>query len=253
MYNRPMKYEKPPLVEVVIEIRFNSLIEHKKLEKFAKKVKNVFVRKHDQFDVDISLLINADKIDKVQSSRIQGFRLETAFADYILIASPSKFSLSVLNPYPGWDTLFEKFCTYWQDFKSITGCHDIIRVACLSVNRIDIPLLGNSTTDNQTLNIDDFLNIGIKAPKGIILEGYQAIMGVHLDDSLQATVTTATAPPLIPNYAALALNIDVFQEKNIPQNNEGLFARLEKIHISKNKLFKEFVTEKSEELFIKVL
>jgi|GEM_PF-6105292 len=246
-----MKYEKPPLVEVVIEIRFNSLIEHKKLEKFANKVKNVFIRQHDQIDVDISLLIQPDRIDKVQSSKISGFRLETAFTNYIMIISPYKFSLSTINPYPGWDVFFREFCTYWEQFKTLTSCHDISRVACLSVNRIDVPLSANGL-NNDTLNIDDFLNIGIKAPDGIILEGYQAVMGIHLDNVIQASVTTATVPPLIPNHAALSLNIDVFQDKEIPQKDEELFNLLEKIHTFKNKLFKAFVTEKSEELFVKV-
>lgn len=98
----------------------------------------------------------------------------------------------------------------------------------------------------------DYINIDVLLPKGLqasIENSAIQIVGHLGDDECGFTVNSCQVPSPIIRTASFLLDIDIYRCANLPQENEEIWALLDRIRDQKNRIFEDCITDKSRELF----
>lgn len=240
-------YPIPPIISAVIDVRFSNSLSERDVERLSQKLaKSYPVKKHYiQGDVEFMITSEGNIAPSLSSPPQRGYRIETVNADEQLIFTPLMLAGVKLPLYTHWDNFCGSYLEAWGALEKVAGKRNITRIATKYVNRIDVP----TTDDNKNINIADYLNVGVNSPEDLMLEGYEAAMGVLLQDGFKAIVRTSTGKPEVPNTLALFLDIDVFSEQTLPHSTKELRDSLKKLQSLKNSLFEKFITDKSRALF----
>ncbi len=242
-------YKRPPIVEAVIEVRFQNALTATELGKCQRKLKKKYpVTKniYKNFGVLIEIVQGGPKSRGFQKGD-EGHRLESNDAEWIVMLYPGQLAFVRLAPYTGWDSFLGAFQDVWKIFKGAAGSRRLTRLAVRYINRIDIPLKPGT----ETIDIADYLNLGVNTPEGMVVDGYEAVLGMNLDENTKAVVRTATQAPAVSKTAALLLDVDLSVHNALPAKDEDMYKRLSWLRDQKNDLFEKFTTDESKELFDK--
>lgn len=240
-------YKRPPILEAVIDVQFKTALKNVVFNKFCKKLAKKYPVVNEVYrDIGIVVEISKD-VTKAHAldNRTTGSRFESHDSEWVIILYPKQFSFIRLAPYIGWDKFLDEFKAFWKIFKQVSDSKALSRLAVRYVNRIDIPL----DKGVNSINIADYLNVGVNTPEDIIIDGYETVFKVNVDESYSAIVRTATDTQAIPKTAALLLDVDLFTYNSLSQKDEGIYEQLLQLRDKKNELFEKFITPKSRELF----
>ncbi len=241
------QYKRPPIVEAVIDVRFKTPLTHKQIEKFQKKLnKDYPISKDIHKDFGIVFKISKAGPEPQDFKKgVVGKRLETNDAEWVIILYPEQLTFARRAPYTNWKDFFTAFQDVWKALKTVAALRVLTRLAVRYVNRIDIPLAKGISA----INIADYLNVGVTTPNEMSVDGYEAILGVKINENTQAVVRTAAQEPTLPKTAALLLDVDLFIHSSLPDNDTEIYKSLKWLREQKNELFEKFITDKSKILF----
>lgn len=239
-------YKRPPLIEAVIEVRFDKKLTPKNISNIVKKSKQEYPLEKINRQIISEFIVSAQGV--VQNNNI----IEGRILDKIdlnqqsgLIIMPSYMAVVNRAPYQGWENLFSLFDKAWGILKKESEMKGVTRIGARFVNRIDIPV----DDDTQKINIADYLNIGIHTPDGQGIKGYNVNFSLLLSDGFSANIITTTVEPILINTAALLLDIDIYKDSNIPYKDEDLFSMINSIRERKNSLFESYITDEARKIF----
>lgn len=241
------RYRKPPITEAVIDLRFADRLDPPTLERAAADFRRYYSAQAVMNAAlgwappsgAVSPPVAEMKVDN-------GQRLSASDQTELVLLLPMSFTESQLAPYPGWDTFFQRFVRDWAIWKKTIGYRKIVRVALRYINRIDIPTTSGAVTEES-----DYVRTYVMAPGefGPIL-AYGAQVQFRPDEQgCWLILNTALAPSPLLNHIAIMLDLDVYVEREAPQNDEALFELLERMRSKKNSIFEACITDKSRELF----
>jgi uncharacterized protein (TIGR04255 family) len=240
----PQLYKRPPITEAVVEIRIQNAIGMDLLERVRDKLLENYPlppQKVILFNFEIK-----EDAPTVQQ-QLQGYRLTAPDGAGLVTVGPNLISASRLAPYEGWEPFIKSARGCWQTWKRLVGWQRIMRIGVRYINRIDIP-----NVDDRVVNIDDYLKFSLQMPKLDLpaLETFavNAVSPLGKDDC-QLILNSSNVPsPLVKNTSFI-LDIDISRENDLPQNDEGLWAFVDKIRAHKNFVFEGCVTDTARELF----
>ncbi len=155
------------------------------------------------------------------------------------------FTFNKLSPYDKWEALRDEAIRLWQMYRDLTS-PEIIRVALRYINKINIPI-----ESTGTIRFEDYLTtspiVPEKLPQGV--SSFLSRVVIH-DPEIDAAaiITQVFEGVLDPKFISIILDIDVFKQKEI-FNEEEAWQTLEKLRVFKNNIFFESITEKAKELF----
>ncbi len=240
-------YNRPPVTEAMIELRFANLIGPDELEKVRKR----FLPTYPQYQhirnvgVEINIPVAPDDSPQTRTNQEFSHRLTSQDATEIILLQPSSIAIAQLAPYPGWEAFFPRFVRDWEAWKREAGYLRIARVGVRFINRIDIPTIGGRIEEDQYLSIYPKLPDSFGPVTGY---GVQAQLPM-LDIGCNLTINSAAVPSPMLGHGSILLDLDISMEVDVPQRDEDIFELLGRIRIRKNETFEACVTNQAKELF----
>lgn len=241
-------YEKPPITESVVELRFSQAISMERLERlqqdFAKHYPDVTPRRN----IGVEVRVDEDRTRKPVAEVNEedtGFRCATADQTEILILAPSAIAVSQLAPYNGWASFFGRFKRDWDLYKKQIGHKRIDRIGVRYINRIDIPF------DGSAIDHENFVDIFVSYPDQL---GPQQAYAVQLalfsqDIGCGIKINSSSVESPVIGHISFVLDIDVAKNEDVPQNDREIFELMERIRLEKNRVFEACITDKTRETF----
>jgi uncharacterized protein (TIGR04255 family) len=178
-----------------------------------------------------------------------GYFFESADKKKVVQIRTNGFSFNRLPPYDGWESFVEEAKKLWSVYESCLGQSRVAHMGLRYVNRIEVQLpLGNLRDWMST-----YPEIGSDADFSHFLMQVQL---PQLDIDAIAVVNETIMPKFAqppkagvqPTAVYIMLDIDINQSAENLGTDE-LWERFEILRERKNKIFKESITEKTEELF----
>ncbi|WP_319798767.1 TIGR04255 family protein [Nitrobacter sp.] len=235
-------YKRPPVIEAVIDIRVEGALDQGQLQRLNKDFSASYPFSEESQHIGVELSENAAKINQ----SFAGYTMRNAESTDALVLTPASIATTRQAPYDGWERLRAAAEGNWLQWRKAVGRKKIVRIGVRFINRLDIPI-----PENQLFNLDDYLDVGIRLPAiGLAIHNY----AVHLQANAQEqpfklVLNVGSTPSPLIGAASALLDLDVFQEGDLPQTEEDLWPYVETFRAQKNHVFESCITDKARELF----
>ncbi|OCQ92495.1 TIGR04255 family protein [Nostoc sp. MBR 210] len=237
-------YTRAPITEALIDIQVQ-LPQEVKLDVLA-QVYSSIQSEYPNFEEMLIFqgqMIAGASVGATASQSQIGYRAFSKEQKQILQVRLDGFTFSRLAPYDCWQTFRDEAKRLWSIYQSLTNPAAITRLAVRYINRLDIPL----PVSDLNNYLRTFPEVSSDLPQG--LSGY--FMQLQIPQEKLATMLVlnqALVPPPTPNFISILLDLDLFLERDIPQNEIELWEIVEQMHEQKNKAFEACITEHTREL-----
>lgn len=244
----PQYYSRAPIIEAVIELRFERPIQASLLERVSDALGRYYpnLQEFAQFQVQVGpqpdggAPVRTSSPDKV-------WRRSAHDEQHVAMVGPNAFGVSQLAPYEGWDAYFGRFRRDWEIWTEKAGRPKITRVGLRYINRIDIPAEAEGLVHQN-----EYVQFLINAPPGLGPTNGYAVNAIFRAPKSPCTVVINTGMAsfqMVPGFASVNLDIDLAAERDLPPNDSGLFALLEEMRDDKNFIFEECITDRARAIF----
>jgi uncharacterized protein (TIGR04255 family) len=243
----PPSYKRPPITEAVVEFRFQDPVDERVVEKVSARVAERYPAKETIRGFDIQ--INPDDPPATRASpTFVGQKRTNLDGTGIVIVATTHLTTSVLAPYPGWDAFQAIVRDNWNICKTILKYRKLSRVGIRYINRIDIPLLTNSSA----FRVSDYLMVFPSYPEDDLppVEGFTLQLATRLATIASSLViNVASVPSPLIDHASVLFDIDIGRQDDVPQNERDLWKFVDSVRLIKNRVFESAITDMSRELF----
>ena len=244
----PGQYAKPPIVEAVIEICFETSVSRDAMAKLVRDIKGKYPSAEERYEVAVELKVSAGGKEPSSSMKnsFVGYKLTGRDDTDVILLDTDKFATVRLAPYCGWAHFLGIAENNFANMKKKLGYRKVVRLATRYVNRIDVPC-----AENETIKMAEYLLIEPQIPS--IIKNMNSFrtrfVGSVPEIEGNVIVNAAMVPSPLIDHVALLLDIDLSKDQNIPQKDNEVWELITDFQQQKNELFEAFITDKSRELF----
>jgi uncharacterized protein (TIGR04255 family) len=236
-------YRRPPITEAVFGWSFADPIDQEVVTRARDRFLDEFPMVSDvgEFQVQVDAATQKASV----SPQTQGYRLASLNDQVDIVAvTNSRFSVSRLAPYDGWDAFRGRAIRAWGKWKDIAGYRRISRIGVRYINRIDIP-----TADGR-IDLSDYfaLKLDIPQPPFPLLTTHTT-QAIFQTTDFQITVHLAVVPPVLINHLSYALDFDFGRNVKVPQSDDEIWHLIDGVREQKNMLFEGSITDRTRALF----
>lgn len=241
-----MKYNNPPIVEAVFDIRVSNTQIHdvREIESLKNTLLSEFPisNKRVNFQGKIELNVKEDKISSSGASNISGYIFSNKENNRKIQFRTDGYTCNLLNPYSNWSEFSRLGHKYWKVYKDYAKPDVITRIALRYINKIELPL--------ENLNFEDFLKSVPIIPTSMpqTFDNYFLQMNILCDHKDVKARISQTFENSESNYLPFIIDIDVIHHLIIP-SADSLEQEFNKLREIKNKIFEDLITDKTRELF----
>jgi uncharacterized protein (TIGR04255 family) len=243
----PLSYNKPPIVEAIIEIRYEELSDEF-INLIVSKNSDLTNKGYELEPVNLSqttIEVNQGlQQQPITSTKIVGYKAVHKDLPYALQYKTDMFVFSRLQPYEGWDSFYSEARELWDIvYKSLN-----ISPQRVAVRFINIPL----NKETNAIELEDYFTVYPELPSEISDLGpfmMQLLLPIKEHANLNCVLSQsvqATSKPHKENVPFI-LDIDLYQKSNL--KSESIWGDINNQRLVKNKIFKESITTKAEKLF----
>lgn len=241
-------YERPPIVEAVINIQvaFPGELDEKTLEAVEREFTHQF--EHTQRMGGVNLTFGPTQ-PAVTAHQMLGVRFANEENNRILQVRHEGFVYSHLTPYSRWEELRAEAEPLWYDFIRVCQPKRVTRLAVKFINRLAFP-----QRESLSVKLDEYLLIRPEVP-----EQFDTVTGFMTQIQLPqpelagqqplALVTVASQPPTLPRTEAAVLDIDVFELVDWDPADPRIWGEIVKMRAIKNRIFEAALTNQFKETF----
>lgn len=240
------QYTKAPIVEAVVEFRFQKEVDIPDLEAPSRHPDREYVNSKKMFRVGTHLTLDAQNSQARVEQQEMGWEFRTAAGDVVLIVDREKVLFSQLAPYPGWNTFLSRIERDWEWARNVVGIHPMNRAAIRTINRLDVP-----STLYQPANYISVLP-SVPADIGDTLEAFTQQVELSLTPNGHRKVrinSGSISEMVVPNHSSILLDIDVWDQSVMPIKLDDTWQLLGELRNLKNDIFEKCITEAARELF----
>jgi uncharacterized protein (TIGR04255 family) len=236
------QYARPPITEAVLELRTDSALSSRDLERCRDRFKRQYEKVEDIADVE--LLVQPDgKIG--HKTTTSGYKLTASNAVDLMLLNPLSLATIRLAPYSRWEDLLRAARENFETFTKIAGRKNIVRIGSRFVNRIDVPndkLAGRPSSD--------FLASGVQVPPNAgTISAYLSNVHATRPDGIKLVIQTGTANPVLIDHTSFLIDIDASLDSGIPSRIDDMWEKTELLRVAKNSVFESMITDRCRELF----
>jgi uncharacterized protein (TIGR04255 family) len=239
------QYKRAPITEAVIEIRTRTLLQGSELERLvARFAKKYPAEAQKLFDISMQVgeAASASKVNQT----LNGYRLSSLDGTRLLNLGLQAISTARLAPYEGWERFVEEARANWDIWLKVVDWQPLSRIGVRYINRIDIPTMAK-------IALDDYFTFLPQMPKtldnGIEHFAMNVLVPLGKDDLKVVLNAGSTQSPLI-GHQSLILDLDVALNSNLPKEEAGLWAFIDRMRDRKNEVFETCITDKTRALLI---
>lgn len=237
------QYPKPPLLEAVLELRFEQSMSERDLTRLKDRLLRAFPAADELRNFQAKLEDQA----AVQMTGIVGYKLTAKNGADVVLLQPNALVTSRLAPYQGWDSLVKQAKENYEAFEKIAGYKRVVRTGVRFVNRIDVP---NNLLANRC--VSDLLNIKITLPAGAAssLGGFSLAQNfVHQESGLKVLAQVAIGEPALIDHTSVFVDIDCAIDEKIPVKIDEVWELVSTMRDPKDNIFESFITPAVREFF----
>lgn len=237
------QYKRAPITEAVIEIRTKTLLQGSELERLvARFVKKYPATAQKVFDIAVEVGEAASKVNQ----KLNSYRLSSLDGTRVLNLGLQAIGTARLAPYEGWERFVEEARGNWDIWLKVVDWQPIARIGVRYINRIDIPTVAK-------IDLNDYFTFQPQMPKsldnGIEHFAMNVLVPLGKDDLKLVLNAGSTQSPLI-GHQSLILDLDVALDTNLPKEDAGLWAFIDRMRDRKNEVFETCITDKTRALLI---
>jgi uncharacterized protein (TIGR04255 family) len=238
-----MLYSKAPITEATIDLRIAvpedfalARLEHLQtvLDEGYSEKQNI------RFD---ELLVQPEAHTTAHRSQQIGYRFVNADKRRIVQARMDGFAFSLLAPYERWETFSQEARRLWERFRDHIQPLAVTRLGVRYINRLDVP--------SPTIELKEYLATVPEIAEGLpqVLQRYFMQLVLPME-AIHATaiINQALVPPPIPDTTSIMLDIDLFRDQDVPQDEEGIWQAFGQLREGKNQIFNASLTHKAKGL-----
>jgi uncharacterized protein (TIGR04255 family) len=242
-----MAYQKAPITEAVIELRFAQPVDIAAVENAARRARDDYLFQDAENAVNFKLDVNTRKAEV--ETAWHGVKLSSMDRADSIFFRTNTFICSRLAPYLGWENFCARAKRGWEQWRRTADPTELARIGVRYVNRIDIPLANPAAL----IDVDSYLNVTPRSPEELSpmpMSGFtmQIVRPLGVDDCT-LVLNSATVPSPLIGFASLALDLDIIRETNIPRRDEDLWGLVNRIRDYKNQVFESCITDQARALF----
>ena len=240
----PIKYENAPIIEALIDIRVEL-----PLDTTLERLEGLHIQLREQYPIKnkhahvVGQFSVGDEVEASATRTQTGFVFSSEDGAFRVQARLDGFTFSSLRrPYGTWSELRDEARRLWEIYRSVAGPSKITRVAVRYVNQICIPELVFDYKDyfRTTPEVSPDLPQGLSGFFMQLIFPQEDFGGVLI-------LTQAAVPPVTPNTNSVILDLDVYKQGEISENET--WDLLETLRMRKNRFFEGSLTEKARALF----
>lgn len=242
-------YPKSPITEAIFEIltEFPKSVAATDIEKLHSKISAQYPKakpRHkfeSRFEVKDGKPVNSETI----SLGVDGYLFWTQDDKQVVQYRANGFSFSRLNPYQKWDVHFPEVIKLWEIFSSELKPSKVVRTAVRFINRIEVPEL--------QFDMGKYLRCPLLAPNvghDVSIENFVSrIQFSFPENGIKTNLTQTLGTRTNPNMTPIILDLDIYLDVRYEPDVEQIKQAFIKLRAIKNTIFKNSITEKTEELF----
>lgn len=235
----------PPIREAILAVRFRPQLSTPIIENVPDEIVSNFTGKR-RTRRELRAEFRLEDVDNsgMTAQRVAGELFNSEDGTRTAFVGRDAFSLSALSgAYTGWEEFEDEYRKLWRLFCEKNRPNVIWRVSTRFINEIFLPF-------EQALDFDDYLVFGPNTPTDlpdqVISFTNRVIIPV---EQVVATVTLQSDGSQDSDRLRVMLDVDVWQEVEMPCGDDGLWELFQNLRSIKNKAFFGSLTEKSMELF----
>ena len=239
-------YSRAPITEAILDLKV-ILPDNFPIERFLE----IHARVRDRFPTSEpihvgSLAIQAGPEIQVDASRQHsGFLFRSKDGLRIFQATLQGFTFNRLAPYNSWEEFSNDARNLWEIYKDICKPAFVTRAAVRYINRIDIPVEG-------PIKLQDYLktapDIASGLPQKNLSSFFMQLQIPQEDLNCMLVINETLALPPSPGFISVIFDIDLFRQQAWQSDDEDIWDFLTQLRERKNQVFRESITEKTEEL-----
>jgi uncharacterized protein (TIGR04255 family) len=176
----------------------------------------------------------------IQDLGLQGYFFKSEDEKLIAQFRVDGFTLNKLKPYSNWDELQPLVMDLWNRYVSIAEPVTITRCAVRYINHIII--------NQGQFDLDDYLRAAPPVPEELpqaIGDFLSRVTIVDSNEKIAASVTQVFKPNPSVQFPPIILDIDTFKNVDMHPSDAALWDIFSALRAFKNKIFFNFVTEKT--------
>ena len=173
-----------------------------------------------------------------------GFRCTDSSEKYVCQLRLNGFTLSRLAPYESWGPFRDEARRLWQEFRKVAQPTVTTRLALRYINRIDIP--------QRPVELKDYFRTFPEVSPDLPQELVGFFMQLRIPQAEiagQLLINQTIVPPTREDVVSVILDLDLFQDEQVAQDDSEVWDSFEVLHTCKNDIFESCITNKTRELF----
>ncbi len=239
-------YPKAPITEAVIDLRVNlpeKIVLGNLLEAYAEE-KDRYPRrsKHFVFEGKMSA---GELVAASASQKEVGHVFMSQDGHQVFQAGLDGFSFSQLASYDRWETFSGEARRLWGIYRSMAQPELIKRLAVRYINRIDIPL--------PVKDFKDYLRtlpeVSPEMDQGLS-NFFMKLQIPRPEIKSTLVIQEAIIPPPNPSVVSILLDIDLYREVDVPNEETKIWDFFEDLRKSKNQVFEACITDQVRGLIV---
>ena len=227
-------YANSPLTEAIIDIRVQ-LSDGLKIESLLavqESQKELYPKQDSRlfFEAELSSDLDAPPVSATRTHIGYVFASEDGLQSFQVRLDG--FTFSRLKPYDKWSTFRDEARRLWGVYRDIVNPLDVTRLAVRYINRLDI--------NQASIDLKDYLRTSPEVSPALpqVLAGYFMQLQIpQPDHPWKAIINQALIPPPSLNITSILLDIDLFQDVDLPDDEEGIWSIFELFRHRKNEIF----------------
>lgn len=238
-------YTRTPIIEAIIDLRIEppDHLPLEILERCQAGEETAYPTKKTLKMAQLSLGGAGGSFSQTASTEPIGFTFKSIDDKRIFQARRDGFSMHQLAPYPGWEAFRNEARRLWTIYQERIRPLKVIRLAVRFINRLDLP--GSEVDLKDYLKTSPEVSPELSQPLASFLMQFvvpQKDMGGML------RLTETSVAPVDPSTTAIALDIDLSRQQDMPTDEEEIWAFFEELRRRKNAIFEACITDKTREL-----
>jgi len=240
-------YPKAPITEAIIDLRVKppGNLSLNQLALAAAGERQAYPVEDKTYEVAGILAVQPGVSAAATAEQRQtGFKFSSADGKQIWQARLDGFTFSRLAPYDRWDPFRNEAQRLWRTYREWLQPSAITRLAVRYINRIDIPA--------QNVDLKQYFRMSPEIAPDLPQQLAGFFMQVRIpQEDLRALllVNQTIIPPAREGVVSVVLDIDLFRDSDVPNDDQSIWAYFGALHDRKNEVFESCITDQTRRLF----
>lgn len=241
-------YSKPPIQEVVVELRIPQLQPQvvQQLKAFRDASANLFSTEEAVVSGEVEVHFDgtgAQLPEVKRSSQVFGYTYKTPDLAQLAQVRLNGMSYHKLPPYSRWEDVLDQARKLWNHYYAITRAPLITQIGLRYINRFNLP----APCDIESF-LKTFPNISADLPQ--LISGYVMQLSMPQVDMANTVLVhrQALTSPQQPHQASIVVDNDLVTKQEFQSESEQPWEFLEVMHHRQNEIFEGSITDATRDL-----